>query len=405
MLQFEDYETKRYEKLGSAKNGMIPFRDDKYHSGFLNIHGDIAIKPIYSETHEFSNGLALVKDNKRGYGFINHTGKEVIPCQYSAAFSFSESLAPVQDKETKLWGFIDVNGNFAFPYQYKTVNPEGFIDGKALVLKIDNTWKYINTRGDTILTLPNGGNLFTITPYNFHNNIAKIRLNCIFYDEGYTTLYSYINTEGETVVPFGKYKEASDFSEGLARVINYEDDIIYINNKGEEFLKIGYADAESFHNGLAQVYDVDKGWGYINRIGEEVIPCQYPFACDFKEKVALVNYNTDSCIYITKTGEPLFDDKLFASASDFSGGYAEVEDFDGNHYVIDKNGNVAFERKVYNSVLKLNDKIVHVSANSIPELSDKKLRVLEIAKQELLEDVKNFETSTLSDMYEMTKSI
>jgi hypothetical protein len=59
-----------------------------------------------------------------------------------------------------------------------------------------------------------------------------------------------------------------------------------------------------FFEGLTQIKDNNEKFGYIDKTGKVVISCKWSLACRFLN------------------------------------GYAEVQDEDGNGFVIDKNGNV-----------------------------------------------------------------
>jgi len=102
-----------YEFLGSLHNGLADFRiNDKV--GFINIKGEVIIKPQFDWADEFSEGLCVVRNDngKLGSGkngYIDTTGKLVIDFKFKYAGKFENGKAKVQvDKD---FVFIDKTGN------------------------------------------------------------------------------------------------------------------------------------------------------------------------------------------------------------------------------------------------------------------------------------------------------
>lgn len=102
-----------YEFLGSLHNGLADFRiNDKV--GFINIKGEVIVKPQFDWADEFSEGLCVVRNDngKLGSGkngYIDTTGKLVIDFKYKYAGKFENGKAKVQlDKD---FVYIDKTGN------------------------------------------------------------------------------------------------------------------------------------------------------------------------------------------------------------------------------------------------------------------------------------------------------
>lgn len=124
----------------------------------------------------------------------------------------------------------------------------------------------------------------------------------------------FISKTGRVVVP-AEYKQAADFSEGLAPVslnskvyfrlshheYNENDKWGYIDTTGKVRVPFKYTQVGKFSNGLAPVM-LDGKWGYINKTGEMVIPCQFDWAGDFDRGVAQVWDNGRKC-FIDKSGK------------------------------------------------------------------------------------------------------
>lgn len=101
-----------YEFLGSLHNGLADFRiNDKV--GFLNIKGEVIIKPQFDWADEFSEGLCVVRNDngKLGSGkngYIDMAGKLVLDFKYKYAGKFENGKAKVQiDKD---FFYIDKTG-------------------------------------------------------------------------------------------------------------------------------------------------------------------------------------------------------------------------------------------------------------------------------------------------------
>ena len=86
------------------------------------------------------------------------------------------------------------------------------------------------------------------------------------------SLYGFIDTLGQTVIPF-KYKYVFDFSESLAMVVTVDDKNIYLNTDGTQFNKREYEDISHFINGYAFVKE--ELYGVIDKNEEYIIKPQY----------------------------------------------------------------------------------------------------------------------------------
>jgi hypothetical protein len=102
-----------YKFLGSLHNGLADFRiNDKV--GFINIKGEIIIKPQFDWADEFSEGLCVVRNDngKIGSGkngYIDTNGNVVIDYKFEYAGKFENGRAHVQIG--KEFVFIDKMGN------------------------------------------------------------------------------------------------------------------------------------------------------------------------------------------------------------------------------------------------------------------------------------------------------
>lgn len=149
-------------------------------TGFRDLDGNIAIKPIYDNAEMFSEGLSTVQiGNKYGlidekgryvlplrdmeylgsvhnglasfrandkYGFIDTTGQEKIKPQFDWVDEFSEGICVVRNDEGQ-HGYIDTTGklliNYQFDYATRFENGQAKVQVKNLWGAIDKTGKFV----------------------------------------------------------------------------------------------------------------------------------------------------------------------------------------------------------------------------------------------------------------------
>lgn len=160
--------------------------------GFIDASGKIVIPANYDRASDFSEGLAgvcywnpvtLASDEKIWHcGFVESTGRVVIPLNFKSVSAFSDgrALAEQQDgqraildkagrviqiissfevpgqfhdglalaKEGDLLGFIDAQGDWAFPSRF--AGASDFSHGVAMVQLSDQEYGYIDKRGKLI---------------------------------------------------------------------------------------------------------------------------------------------------------------------------------------------------------------------------------------------------------------
>ena len=147
------------EGLAAVKIGKTDIYnpDSFYNWGYIDIKGNIVIKPLFYEAHDFSEGVASVNTKEDGWGFINHNG-EFIKLDKSVTYLgiVREGLAPFRcEVNTVLtrgprWGAMNKEGNTVVPPIY--LNMPYFESGFALV-EVDHhieDYVYINLKGEEI---------------------------------------------------------------------------------------------------------------------------------------------------------------------------------------------------------------------------------------------------------------
>lgn len=161
----------------------------------------------------------------------------------------------------------------------------------------------------------------------------------------------FIDREGNEAIPLGKLSgTSSEFHEGLAVIGGYEEKKGYIDKAGEIVISQIYKDAGDFSEGLAPVQSADTElWGYIDKDGKQVVPMEYEAAVPFREEAAYVVKN-GLAGYIDKSGNTIIDFK-FRPETDkyadngFYGGLAAVQDISGKYGYIDKSGSFVIPAK------------------------------------------------------------
>lgn len=227
-----------------SKEGTMPVT--KY--GYIDLQGNIVIKPELSSFRDFSEGLVAVQ-SKETYAYVDSNGKQVLD---------------LSEIHNKLPGFITF-GDFH----------EGMaeIRGRA-------TYGFINKMGEVIVEPKfSGWGIFS-------EDVAVVKENL---GDG-NMKWGVIDKSGAYVI-VPQYAFLKNFAEGMAAV-QMEDNGKwgFIDKKGNILIETQYSSAGSFHNGLAPVKENGK-WGFIDKTGNFVISPQFDTAEDFQGEIAKVQLN------------------------------------------------------------------------------------------------------------------
>lgn len=150
---------------------------------------------------------------------------------------------------------------------------------------------------------------------------------------------------GKVEVTF-KYDEVRKFSEEMAAV-KIDNKWGFINNRGEEVIKVEYDAVSDFEEGFARV-KLNGNWGYINKKGEVVIPIKYSSALPIREGLAGVrDFPVKAGGYLDTSGNEVIPFK-YDSYSIFSGGLAHVS-LSGKHGFINRFGETIIPFKYDNA--------------------------------------------------------
>lgn len=275
--------------------------------GYLDLKGNVVIKPMYRDAKEFHNGLALVQSvDSNGWRIIDKSGQ----VKYTVPYN----LRP--------------NTSLRFP----GVSKEGL-----LPVELQN----------------HEGGIYDLVSNKYYKVGSYLTLNepsegLLQFHQAKTSKSGFIDTTGQIVIP-EKFAWTSDFHEGLAAVIE-NDHWGYIDHSGKMVITLpeDCSFAEPFSEGLAAIAlggdektaeflrtRAGAKWGFINKTGKLVIPAIY-FADSlsrfrsphpiFRDGLAAVAVGSDTDYkfgYIDKTAKWIIQPQ-FKSADSFDKGRARV---------------------------------------------------------------------------------
>ncbi len=203
------------------------------------------------------------------------------------------------------WFLLNQQGKVLLQYSNKDVlRLRGFGDGFLRLDKRDGTNLILDMEGNTQFT-------YGYDDYHDIGSFSEGLARVMNYEEGKC---GYVNTKGEEVIPFSFYT-AAPFSEGLAAVgvdlpkeegrQSAETRYGFIDQTGNRVIEPKYRRAFAFQDGLAKVEDMDRNIGYIDKTGKEVIPLRYNKITDFWNGKAFAQEKSGEVFLIDRTGKKL----------------------------------------------------------------------------------------------------
>lgn len=302
------------------------------------------------------------------YGYINKKGEEVIKPQYNYAGEFSEGVAPVcnniDDEGHQKCGYIDINGNEVDKKESEVPNSSEFSEigdfheGLAYACKSIKEYQkqcgYINKKGEIIIPLKYG------YASDFSDGLASVAQ----FDKNGKKLLNesgYIDKTGKLILK-GDY--FYDFSDNLAPDISCSK---YFDKTGKTIVDISEIGNSSidgvcsyFNDGLLLIRLKNNYFGYLNKKGALAIKTiartkedYSPLGLRFTEDLTYIEIN-NKWGFIDKTGKIIikprftrdFDGDIFEDMQ-FKNGLARVKE--NNQYgYINKNGIFVWKHKIYN---------------------------------------------------------
>lgn len=192
---------------GGAVVGNKYIRSE-HECGYADLQGNVVIPQKFDEVYPFHEGIALVGIMEEGsngwvykYGFIDKAGNYIVEPQYDSSWdggtgSFSGGFAKValQDGTSEegapilKYGYIDKTGKVAIELQFE--DARDFQNGFACVKK-DGKWGYINTAGETVV------------PFEYTGAYGSDGLSFVVGKEiDGETKFGAIDADGNTILPF-----------------------------------------------------------------------------------------------------------------------------------------------------------------------------------------------------------
>ena len=243
VIPFEFKEIGLYIK-GLARASKL---ENKELWGWIDNKGNWTITPKFSDADDFNeNGMAKVRIVKKNlkdqyettFGYIDYKGNYIIQPNYSYLGSIKEGLILANYSEDGKYGFLDIKGRSAIPFNYD--NAADFFEDFAIVAK-----KMIN------------------------NEYA----------------HGYINKVGYEIIPL-EFEDAENFQNGKA-LVRQNLKLHWINKSGNPINANEYDVVENFilHDKESEIKEIERSrfaivskngfWGAINQKGVEIIPVIY----------------------------------------------------------------------------------------------------------------------------------
>ncbi|SEB54093.1 WG containing repeat-containing protein [Tenacibaculum sp. MAR_2009_124] len=143
------------EEAGPISSGLFKFSNAAGDWGFMNLKGDVVVKPVYHKVKSFREGFSIVEkydeeSKTNRVGIIDNKGEYVV--QLSTKFteldSFSEGLSAFKSDDQS--GYIDINGNKVIVSDsWRETFP--FFKGLASVKGDDGEYGLIDEKGSYLI--------------------------------------------------------------------------------------------------------------------------------------------------------------------------------------------------------------------------------------------------------------
>jgi hypothetical protein len=312
-------------------------------AGYIDSTGKVVIEPkfdgSFNSQGEFHDGLLEIAVSDGRY--VDRTGNVVLDKGFYRGWDFSEGLAAAMPKEGGLWGYINTSGEFAISPRFRSSQEDyvwPFSDGFAQI-KVAGRYGYIDHTGNFVIPPK------FLEASDFHDGMARVVLDgpCVYFADGPCRgpvfvggrqtgppcKFTFINKSGQ-VLGTTPFDAARNFSEGLAPV-KVGAFWGFIDKTGSFMIPPKFEDAEPFSSGLCRIQAQGR-YGYSDHSGNIQISPQYEYAEDFREGLAVVGSPLGRYWYIDTHGNRTIPGE-YAAASQFFHGLAHVRFLGkrGNH--------------------------------------------------------------------------
>lgn len=283
---------------------------------------------------------AYLKDGK--WHFIDSKGKEMFkPLELESIGSFSEGLIGAKIKEDGKSYFAYLNTKGKVEFKTGGYHPLPIKEGYFVTVRfIDTATKdkllgFMDRKGKTLFPP-----IFK-DAQDFSEGLAYVMNDSI---------RGYINKKGELVISTPN-TVGYNFVDGIAGVCKLPDyKFGFMDKKGNMIIPFKFDEVEDFSEGLCKVFIKGK-YGYINKKGDVVVAARFDEGKPFKEKRAIVGMSkglqdsTFNVIWgvIDTTGKQL-ETFIYSYADNYSDGLACVKK-DSLYGFIDTDCNVAIDFK------------------------------------------------------------
>ena len=215
--------------------------------------------------------FAIVKLNDK-CGTINKKGEFVIEPIWDWIFKSNKSELYLVRKDS-LYGYIDISGKVIIKPQYIRAQP--FSEGLAAVSN-GKKYGFINSRGDTIIPF-----IYDETFMGFNNGLSDVTLcdSCGF-----------INKKGKIVIPL-IYKTCYPFMSKYAQVQTFDMDYLVTDKKGKTYNEDEINDKYRLwvpRNRYPGSFSTSTGRGRINIKGDTIVPPLYLVTGNLSDRMYIV---------------------------------------------------------------------------------------------------------------------
>jgi hypothetical protein len=317
--------TDKYDIISYSEDLLRVTNIEQQH-GFLNLKGNVVIKPELEFADDFSEGLAVfgVKDPRGNeykllYGYMNKKGKIVLPAIYDKAYNFSDGLADVVIGDSLF--FIDKKGNKILRFRSKFNSDynsfgdmfeytHGFKNGIAIIIQ-NNKFAWIDKKGNYVIPpLYIGSNLGSPvnTVYDFDGAVTLINLpnqtECYideegipYYEKPYSILCKNVHSKQFTSMqPDSIKNEPLENYNRLTYVKSFTDKYFKSTDPETEFIQIedsytkGYVSAEDYYTVCYSIRTKKGAKIYIDEKTETVLD-YLPFRFQLHSEKEIPNFN------------------------------------------------------------------------------------------------------------------
>lgn len=323
--------------------------------GAVNQAGKIIVPAQFDEIHQENDILFVFNDDKMG--IYDYQGNMIQPVEFEPDSGFYSDERWTDENWLALYkgdkvGAIDKRGNLVVPTQFDSVD---IISENTFAVSKDGKYGIYGVNN-------------LITPLKFDYIADSL--------EGPTRIkldgkWGYLDRSDSLMMV--DYNEAYDFSEGLAMVGNHKQQSSqeskstlwgYINTIGEEVIPLHYEEVSSFNEGLAAVKSNDK-WGVIDFQENQVIPFEYDAISSFKYGYAIVaRVNTNLVDSSSDTDEMIdgvaeyslseeWDDELYMDS------FTSRDNSEMKFGIIDRQGSIVLPVK-YDNVTQVSEGVIGV---------------------------------------------